>query len=462
MAELANARPFDVGINDRLPYSELAVLGLQHVFGMTGMFVFPGLLGRAFNLPAERIAYLYGMTFAVCGLITVLQSVWLLRLPIVQGTYAGNFAALLAVGHMQTGGLGAAYGSFFVASLLWCLLSLPIRRLSFIGLIARFLRAPIISGIIVMLTIIQVANVALPNWIGAPSSPGFPWVNIAAGAIAVTVLVCATIWGGTYLRRGAILIALATGTISYAALRPISFAPVANAPVLVTPQWFPFGFGVQPELVIVFLFVLIAAGMGSMAMYEMVGRWGNEKLTAERMSEGIFAVAMGSAVAGIVGGFSTIVYPDNMGMLRTTRVGSRYTTLAAGIILIALGACVKFDMLLVLVPQPVVSAAATLLFGVVFMHGVQMLSQVDWNDRQFAVAGLSVLVGLGGLFVSPEVLQTMPLVARLFVQQPVISGGLTLVVLHSLLCRSAPARLYAAVSTADSEERESAILKRSK
>jgi len=121
-------------------------------------------------------------------------------------------------------------------------------------------------------------------------------------------------------------------------------------------------------------------------------------------------------------------------MLRATRVGSRYATLAAGVILIALGACVKFDMLLVLVPQPVVSAAATLLFGVVFMHGVQMLSQVDWNDRQYAVAGLALLVGLGGLFVSPEVLQTMPLVARLFVQQPVISGGLTLVVLHSLLC----------------------------
>jgi xanthine/uracil permease len=96
-------------------------------------------------------------------------------------------------------------------------------------------------------------------------------------------------------------------------------------------------------------------------------------------------------------------------------------------------------MLLVLVPQPVVSAAATLLFGVVFMHGVQMLSKVEWDDRQFAAAGLAVLVGLGGLFVSPEVLQTMPLMAKLLVQQPVISGGLTLVILHSLLCPAASA-----------------------
>ena len=109
--------------------------------------------------------------------------------------------------------------------------------------------------------------------------------------------------------------------------------------------------------------------MGSMAMYQMVADWGNEKLPAERMSQGIFALALGSVLGGIVGGFSTIVYPDNIGMLRATRVGSRYATLAAGILLIALGGFVKFDMLLVLVPQPVVSAAATLLFGIVFMHG---------------------------------------------------------------------------------------------
>jgi xanthine/uracil permease len=187
----------------------------------------------------------------------------------------------------------------------------------------------------------------------------------------------------------------------------------------------------------VFLRVLIPPGMGSMAMYQMVGDWGGEKLSAGRMSEGIFGVALGSVLAAIVGGFSTIVYPDNMGMLRTTRVASRYATLAAGILLIALGGFIKFDMLIVLVPQPVVSAAATLLFGIVFMHGVQMLAKVDWDERKFIVTGLAMLVGLGGMFVAPQTLAAMPLLVRLFIQQPVIAGGLTLVVLHSVLCATA-------------------------
>jgi len=431
---------FDVGVHDRLPPAQFFLLGLQNVFGMTGMFVFPGLLGRSFNLPSEQIAYLYGMTFATCGFITILQSVWLLRLPIVQGPYAGSFAALLAVGHLQNGGLGAAYGSFFVASLIWCALTVPIRGFSIVGLFARFLRAPIISGTIVMLVIIQISNVALPNWVGAPGAPGFPLLNILAGAAAVTVLIGVSLWAGTGLRRAAILCGLAVGTVCYALVHPISFAAVARAPWLVTPRWFPFSFGASAELVVVFLLVLIPPGLGSMAMYQMVADWGGETLSAGRMSEGIFGVALGSVLGAAVGGISTIAYPDNMGMLRTTRVGSRYATLAAGILLIALGEIVKFDMLIVLVPQPVVSAAATLLFGIVFMHGVQMLAKVEWDERQFIVAGLAILVGLGGMFVSPQTLAATPLLARLFIQQPVISGGLTLVVLHMALC-SSPTRL---------------------
>jgi len=428
---------FDIGIDEKLSWDQLLILGLQNIFGMTGMFVFPGLLGRIFNLPPEQIAYLYGMTFAVCGIVTILQSTLLLRLPIVQGSYAGCFASLLAVGHLG-GGLGAAYGSFFVAALIWCVLAVPVKGFSVIGLFARFLRAPLIVVMLVILIMIQVANIALPGWIGRVESPGFPLVNFGAGAVAVAVLIAVSLWGGRF-RRAAILIGLACGTIVYAIFRPISFAAVANAPLLVTPQIFPFGFAVQADLVVVFLLVLLPASIGSMALYQMVGGWGGQNVSSARMSQGVFAIGIGGVLAGLVGGFSTIVYPDNIGMLRTTRVGSRYATLAAGVLLIVLGGCVKFDMLLVVVPLPVLAASATLLFGIVLMHGVHILAKVEWDDRRFIVAGLAMLVGLGGMFLAPEVLARMPLLMKLVITQPVISGGLTLVVLHSLLCGTPPA-----------------------
>ncbi|MPW22220.1 hypothetical protein GCT13_36685 [Paraburkholderia sp. CNPSo 3157] len=444
-AEHASARVFDVGINERLPLSQLVVLALQNVFGMTGMFVFPGILGRAFHLSDPQIAYLYGTTFMSCGIITILQSVLLLRLPVAQGPYAGSFGALLTVGHLQSGGLGTAFGSFFAASLIWCLLTVPIRGRSIAGMFARHLRLPIISGMIVMLIMVQISSVALPTWIGSPKSPGFPVVNLLSGAVAVAGIVFAMLWGGRRLRRVAILLGLALGTLAYTLFQPASFAAVAAAPLVVEPHIFPFGFGVRPDLVAVFLLVLIPAGMGSMALYQTVAEWGRETLSPGRMSEGLFGVALGSVVAAIWGGFSTIAYPDNIGILRATRVGSRYVTLAAGILLIVLGGCVKFDMLLVVVPIPVISAAATLLFGIVFMHGVHILAQVEWDDQRLIAAGLAFLVGLGGLFISPEVIHAMPLMLQLVLQQPVISGGLTLVVLHSLLCsKQQPSKTSAA------------------
>jgi xanthine/uracil permease len=238
----------------------------------------------------------------------------------------------------------------------------------------------------------------------------------------------------SWLRYSAILSGLLVGTLCYTLFRPISFASIATAPIFVTPKLFPFGFEVNPSLILVFLMVLIPAAFGSMALYRTVADWGQEVLTSERMSEGAFACALGAVVASILGSFSTIVYPDNIGMLRATRVGSRYATLAAGVLLVVFGGCIKFDMLLVLVPIPVISAAATLLYGIVFMHGIQILANSSWNDRRLLVAGLSFFVGLGGLFISPAVLQALPLFLRLILEQPVVCGGVTLIVLYSLLC----------------------------
>ena len=432
VAARPNEDVFDVGIHERLGISQLAMLGLQNVFGMVGMFVFPAIFGRAFGMNIDQIAYLYGTTFIISGVVTVLQAT-VLRLPIVHGPYVGNFAALLAIGHLPDGGLDLAFGSFFIAAAIWALLAIPIRGFSVCGYFARFMDAPIITGSMVILAMIQVANTSLPNWLGAPNSPGFASVNIFAGAVAIAALIIVTIWGGQYGRRGAILTGLVCGTLAYAIFVPISLTPVIRAPWLVEPHAFPFSFRARADMVAVFVLVLVPASIGSMALYRVVGTWGNDNPSAARMSAGLFTVALGGMLAALIGGFSTQVYPDNIGMLRSTRVGSRYAVLAAGAILVALGSCVKFDMLLVAVPTPVVSAAATLLFGIVLVHGIAILGKVDWDDRNLVIAGFALLMGLGALFVPPETARELPLVVQLLLRQSVVIGGVPLIALHLLL-----------------------------
>lgn len=432
-AAAGSRRIFDVGIHEKLPFGQYVILAFQNIFGMTGMFVFPGIFGRVFHLPVEQIAYLYGMIFLVSGLITVFQGFGLLRLPIVQGPYVGSFIGLLVLGHIPGIGLGVAFGSFFVASIIWALLSIPIRGLSFLALFGRFFQTPLISGVMVILLMMQIAGVSLPTWIGNPHSPGFFRINLLSGFVAVVIFIAMTLWGGKWLRRAAILTGLIVGTACYAGFLPISFHPVVAAPWLVVPHLFPFGFGVRIDAVFVFLFVLIPSSISSMALYQVVANWGDEKITPLRMSEGCFAAAVGSILAAAVGTFSTTVYPDNMGMLRSTRVGSRYGTVAAGILLVVLGSCVKFDMLLVLVPTVVLAGIATVLFGIVMVHGIQLLAEINWHDRNLIIAGAALMVGLGGLFVEPETAKMLPLTVQLILKQSAVTGGFVLLLLYWLL-----------------------------
>lgn len=435
---------FDIGIHEPLPVGQAVMLGFQNIFGMIGMFVFPGIMGAALHLSVDQTAHLYGMTFLVSGFVTACQALLILKLPIMHGPYVGSFTALLALGALPDGGLALAFGSCFVACIIWFFLTVPIGSFSFAGLFARYLHSPLISGMMVLLTMVQVASTSLPNWIGERASAGFPLVNLSAGLVAVATLAVCTLMGRRFRRVG-MLLGMALGTAVYAAVIPISFARVLTAPWLVTPQIFPFGFQVRPDIVLLFLLVLVPANIASMSLYAVVGNWAHEKLTPARMSGGLMSVAIGGMLASVLGTYSTYIYPDNIGLLRTTRVGSRFATLTAGVMLILLGSCIKFDMLLVLVPTPVLAAIATLLFGVVMMHAIQHLSQVEWDDRNLLIAGFSLLLGLGALFVVGEAYQALPLVVRILLKQSVVVGGLPLVVLHALLNRD---RIRAAAAKA--------------
>ncbi|HEX3487060.1 MAG TPA: solute carrier family 23 protein [Micropepsaceae bacterium] len=426
---------FDVGIHDPLPFGQLLTLGFQNIFGMIGMFVFPGIMGQALHLTAEQTAHLYGMSFVVSGFVTACQALLILKLPIVHGPYVGSFTALLALGQMPDAGLGLAFGSCFVACIIWLLMTVPIGSWSIAGLFARYLHHPLIAGMMVLFSMVQIANNTVPAWIGEKASPGFPNVNLLAGGVGVGVLVWCTLWGGRTLRRVAMLIALLVGTAFYSLFIPVSFGRVIASPWLVTPQFFPYGFSVRPDIVILFVLVLVPANIASMALYTVVGKWGHERLSPARMSGGLMSVAIGGMIASVLGAYTTYIYPDNVGLLRTTRVGSRYATLACGILLMLLGSCVKFDMMLVLVPTPVLAAIATVLFGIVMMHAIQHLSIVEWDDRNLIIAGFSLLLGMGGLFVAGEAYQALPLVARILLKQSVVIGGVPLIALHAILNR---------------------------
>jgi xanthine/uracil permease len=424
-----DAPVFDVGIDDKVPVSTAVGLGVQNILGMAGLLIFPALIGTAFHLTTADTAYLYGVTFMTSGLVVILQSVLLLRLPIIQGPYAGSLAALLAVGH-GPGGLGAAFGSMTVAGAIWCVLAIPTRRFGPVTYLAKFVRDPIICGVLILILATQLTSTALPNWLGAPNSPGFPWVNVLAGAVAAALVIALTLLPkGTLLRRGAVLVAVIAGTVVYGLLAPTNFAAITENLGVTVPKPFPFGFAVDGDLVLIFFVTLFPAVAESIATYDIVAGWGGQQLSGRRVAQGVFGEVLGSTVGAVFGGMSTLAYPDNIGLLRVTKVGSRYVTLATGVILLVLGGLGPFDRLLQAIPLPVLAAAGTVLFGVLFASAIDVLSGVHWSRDNLMLAGFPFITAIGGLFVPAATLKAVSPVVQLILGQPLVLGTVLLVAL---------------------------------
>jgi xanthine/uracil permease len=425
---------FDVGIDDRLPIGETLALAVQNISVMATMTIFPGLLGRAFHMGLDQIAYLYGICFMVCGLTTIFQSVGLLRLPIVQGPWAPTFAALMVLGHLPGSDLGTAFGSFFVAAIIWVFCSIPVRGISVISLIAGYLKGGVVSGVIIVLSMIQLASATVPHWLGTANMPGFPVLNIVCGLVGIVMFMIFTLKGNILLRRGAVLIALAAGSALYFAFQAPHFQLFDGSPFFIVPTLFPFGFGTKPVFIVIFFLTLLPAGVQSIALYGLVGSWIGEALTVGRICQGVFAMAGGAVLGATFGSFSTVCYETNLSLLQSTKVASRYVTFTTGLMLVVLGGFAKIDMLFAAIPGPVMSAISTVLFGIVLVHGAKLIVSEQLNDCKFMIVGLSLFLGLGGLFVSPATLSGLPILVQTIIDQPVILGGTTVAVLYALLC----------------------------
>jgi xanthine/uracil permease len=294
-------------------------------------------------------------------------------------------------------------------------------------------RDPLLYGGVVLIAMTSLTTVTVTNWLGTPGSPGFGPAAWIGGAVAMVVsfAILALVRGP--LRSMAMLCGIAAGAVVYAVITPVSFARVGSAQWLYTPQLFPFGMSVSPVLVVLFFLLLMTGVTNSLALYNVAAEWSGEQLRGRRMAWGIFGQSIATVAGSVLGTFSTTVYPDNLAIIRTSRVGSRRVTMWAGIILLVGGFVAKFDAIFVSIPSNVVAAAAVVLFGVIATSGVESLSRVRWDQLTMLVFGPPFLLSIGGLFISAPTLASFPLIIRQILPQPLFTGPVLLFVLYLLV-----------------------------
>ncbi len=395
------------GLDDRPPPGKAVILGLQHTLTMFGATVsVPLLLGPKMGMTPQQIGVLISSVMLCSGLATGLQVIFGSRLPIIQGVSFSFIAAFLVIiGTGRAKGWEPAVMMQYISGsiIVGAIFEMIIGFSGAMGALRRTL-SPVVVGPVIMLI-----GLALFKH-GAPQA-GMDWP--ISGLTMVLIIVFALVLAPKrrFFRIFPILSAIvvvcalssllsAVGVYQVGDPAYISFEAVRSAPALrVNPAELIFPWG-PPRFEVAFIIATLAGYLAS--MIESFGDYhacahmaGAADPSPRQISRGIGCEGLGCLLTGVLGGFSSTSYSENIGLVGLTRVASRHVVLLAAGMLVLLGCFGKFGAFAATIPKPVVGGLYCALFGLISAVGIQQLAKADLtSDRNLFIAGFSLFMGL--------------------------------------------------------------------
>ena len=157
-----------------------------------------------------------------------------------------------------------------------------------------------------------------------------------------------------------------------------------------------------------------------------------KRIGREDIARALRADGLATTIGGVFNSFPYTCFAENVGLVRLTRVKSRWVVAAAGAIMILLGLIPKAGAIVAGIPHPVLGGAALAMFATVAVVGFQTLAKVDFHDHRNVVI-VATSVGLA-MYVTaqPEVAQAVPGWAQIIFGSGITLGSLTAILLNLL------------------------------
>lgn len=397
------------GIDDRPPFGRAVVLGLQHTLTMFGATVaVPLLLGPSMGMSQGQIALLISSVMLCSGLATFIQVTFGSRLPIIQGisfSFLPAFIAIIYYGQDPTHPLTPAEMMQYIAGsiIVGALIEITVGFSGLMGWLRRVL-SPVVIGPVIMLI-----GLALFKH-GAPKA-GTHWPTSGLTILLVIVFSLLLARRSRFFRIFPVLSAVvivcvfcwvmsAVGVFPSGHPSHVDLEPVRSAAwVRANPTDIVFPWGL-PKFRLGFIVAAFAGYLASVV--ESFGDYhacsymsGAGDPTPKQISRGIGCEGIGCLLTGMLGGFSSTSYSENVGLIGLTKVASRYVVQIAAVLLIVLGIFGKFGAFAATIPGPVVGGLYCTLFGLISAVGIQQLAKADLSsDRNLLIAGFSLFMGL--------------------------------------------------------------------
>ncbi len=377
-----------IGPDERLPWGQTALMGVQHVIAMFGATVLaPILMGFDPNI-----------AILMSGIGTLIF--FLLTGGKVPSYLGSSFAfigvVIAATGYAGKGGnaqIGLALGGIIACGAVYTLIGLVVQAIG-TGWIER-LMPPVVTGAVVAVIGLNLAGVPIKNMAANNFESWMQTVTfVCVGLVAVLTR--------GMVQRLLILVGLIVASVVYAVLtnglglgKPLDLTGVAQAPWLGLPTFSsPVFDGNAMLLIAPVALILVAENLGHIkAVTAMTGK----NLDAY-MGRAFIGDGVATMVSGGVGGTGVTTYAENIGVMAATKIYSTAMFLCAAVLAVVLGFSPKFGAVIQAIPLPVMGGVSIVVFGLIAVAGAKIWvdNRVDFADnRNLIVAAVTLILGTG-------------------------------------------------------------------
>ena len=384
--------------NERPPHLLSFGLGFQYaLLVLAGIVLTPAIVIRAANQSEAYLSWAIFAALVICGVTTALQAARFGRIGsghvLIMGT-SGTFIAVCITALVE-GGPGLLATLIVVSSLSQFALSARLALL-------RRIITPVVSGTVIALIAVTIMPIMFQLLTDVPEGTPPAAAPMSAALTLVTsvafVLRASGIW-----RLWAPVIGIAVGCVVASLFGLYNIEQVSAAAWIGVPTsgWsgFDLTFGSHFwALLPAFVFVTLVGAIetvGDTVAIQQVS-WRTPRAIDFRTVQGALAAdGLGNLLSGVAATVPNTTYSSSVPLAELTGVAARSVGVCIGIVFGVLAFLPKVTALLLAIPNPVVAAYATVLFGLLFMQGMKIVVQDGIDYRKATVAGLAFWIGVG-------------------------------------------------------------------
>ncbi|MBS3740754.1 MAG: purine/pyrimidine permease [Candidatus Cloacimonetes bacterium] len=422
-------------VNEVPPLPHLLVSSLQHILLMFVSISLPIIFASQINASAQFTATFISLSMIVAGLGSIIQSV---GLPFIGSKYlcpnvCGPSYMSLSLSAAWVGGIPLMRGMIIIAGLIEMLIAPIVQKL-------RKVFPTYIVGLVVAMVGISIIKMSVASIFGvAFQADAIRTADLLIGIFSLLVMVLANIWGKGVIKMYCLLIGIALGWLLAIIVVPeygYALSVVGEKPFFafptITDEFHKITFDMK--MLIPFAVIAISGSLksfGNLLAAQKISKPGMKKADFVPIRKGLLADGLSTALAGIFGGMAVDTSSSNVGLAGSTKVVSRWISVAAGVIFIILAFFPQLTFALSHVPKPVLGAA--LVFAGCFMicTGLQQMFKQEWSAKKTFVVGISLFFGLSTAFL-PALYARAPHFIQTFFTDPLPTTTLLAVILNQI------------------------------